>query len=97
MVAHPERKAQRTLHRLVGAARWPVQVVADLDSLAAAIDVVIANRVALRISGEMAQYGFAFVGNGEQTYNRDNDPGSPDVGGASDRFIGGAATLAVLY
>ncbi|HEY5923713.1 MAG TPA: hypothetical protein VIV11_18655 [Kofleriaceae bacterium] len=63
----------------------------------AAIDIVIANRVALRISGEMAQYGFAFVGNGEQTYNRDNDPGSPDVGGASDRFIGGAATLAVLY
>jgi len=38
VVAHPERKAQRTLHRLVGGARWPVEVVADLDALAAAVD-----------------------------------------------------------
>jgi hypothetical protein len=38
VVAHPERKAQRTLHRLVGAARWPVEIVADLDALAAAVD-----------------------------------------------------------
>lgn len=38
MVAHPERKAQRALHRLVGAARWPVEVVTDLDALAAAVD-----------------------------------------------------------
>jgi hypothetical protein len=38
VVAHPERKAQRTLHRLVGAARWPVEIVADLDSLVAAVD-----------------------------------------------------------
>jgi hypothetical protein len=38
VVAHPERKAQRTLHRLVGAARWPVEIVSDLDSLAGAID-----------------------------------------------------------
>ena len=38
MVAPPERKAQRTLHRLAGAARWPVEIVADLDALAAAVD-----------------------------------------------------------
>lgn len=38
MVAHPERKAQRTLHRLVGAARWPVEIVPDLDALSAAVD-----------------------------------------------------------
>ena len=38
MVAHSERKAQRTLHRLAGAARWPVEIVADLDALAAALD-----------------------------------------------------------
>ena len=63
----------------------------------AAIDVVIANRVALRLAGEFAQLGFKFTGNGEQTYNRDLDPGSPDVGGASDRYLGGAATLSVLY
>jgi hypothetical protein len=38
VVAHPERKAQRALHRLVGAARWPVEIVADLDALLAAVD-----------------------------------------------------------
>lgn len=38
MVAHPERKAQRTLHRLIGAARWPVEIVAELDALLAAVD-----------------------------------------------------------
>lgn len=38
MVAHAERKAQRVLHRLAGAARWPVEVVADLDALVAAVD-----------------------------------------------------------
>lgn len=63
----------------------------------AALDIVIANRVALRLSGEVAQFGFAFTGNGEMTYNRDNDPMTPDVGGAADRYYGGAATLAVLY
>jgi len=38
VLAHPERKAQRALQRLVGPARWPVQIVADLDALAAAVD-----------------------------------------------------------
>lgn len=38
MVAHPERKAQRALHRLVGATLCPVSVVADLDALAATVD-----------------------------------------------------------
>jgi len=63
----------------------------------AGIDVVIANRVALRITGEAAQIGYKFTGNGEQTYNRDLDPTTPDIGGASDRYLGGAATLSVLY
>lgn len=38
MVAHPERRAQRVLQRLVGAARWPIEIVPDLDALAAAVD-----------------------------------------------------------
>ena len=38
MVAHPERKAQRALQRLVGATLCPVQVVTDLDALTAAVD-----------------------------------------------------------
>jgi hypothetical protein len=37
-VAHPERKAQRALQRLVGATLCPVEVVADHDALVAAVD-----------------------------------------------------------
>jgi hypothetical protein len=63
----------------------------------AGIDIVIANRIGMRITGEFAQYGYKFSGNGELTYNRDLEPGTADVGGAADRYIGGAATLGVLY
>jgi hypothetical protein len=38
VVAHPERRAQRVLQRLVGAARWPIEIAPDLDALAAAVD-----------------------------------------------------------
>ena len=38
VVAHPERKAQRALGRLVGATLCPVEVVDDLDALFAAVD-----------------------------------------------------------
>jgi len=38
VVAHPERKAQRALQRLVGATLCPVAVVGDLDALCAAVD-----------------------------------------------------------
>ena len=36
VVAHPERKAQRTLQRMVGATMLPVEVVEDVDALVAA-------------------------------------------------------------
>ena len=38
VVAHPERKAQRALQRLVGATLSPVEVVADIPELLAAVD-----------------------------------------------------------
>jgi anti-sigma regulatory factor (Ser/Thr protein kinase) len=38
VVAHPERKAQRALQRLLGATRCQVEVVADAGALAAALD-----------------------------------------------------------
>ena len=38
VVAHPARKAQRSLARLVGATLCPVEVVADVDALTAAVD-----------------------------------------------------------
>jgi hypothetical protein len=43
VVAHPERKAQRALHRLVGAAGVPVDVVETLDGADLADAIVIAD------------------------------------------------------
>ncbi len=37
VVAHPDRKAQRSLARLIGATLCPIEVVADLDALVAAV------------------------------------------------------------
>jgi len=61
------------------------------------LDFVFSNRYALRIIGEFAQMGFAFTGGAEMTNNRDGEPASKDVGGAADRYLGGAATFGVLY
>ncbi len=61
------------------------------------LDFVFGNRYALRLTGEFAQMGFAFTGGAEMTNNRDGEPNSKDVGGAADRYLGGAATFGVLY
>ena len=63
----------------------------------AGVDIVITNRFALRLVGEFAQLGFKFTGNGVLSNDRDGDPSQQDVFGASDRYLGGAATVAVLY
>lgn len=63
----------------------------------AGLDIVLRGRYAIRLTGELSQFGFAFVGNGAMTNARDNDPTSKDVGGAADRSIGGAATFGILY
>jgi hypothetical protein len=62
-----------------------------------ALDILLGRRFALKLSGDFALLGYSFTGNGEQTNNRDGDSSTKDVGGASDRYIGGAATLAVMY
>jgi hypothetical protein len=64
---------------------------------AAGIDILFGGRFALRLAGELAQLGYAFTGSGLMTKNRDGDPTTKDVGGAADRYLGGAATFAVLY
>lgn len=63
----------------------------------AGIDVVLGGRFAVRLVGELVQIGFAFTGNGAMSNARDQDPTTKDIGGAADRSIGGAATLAVRY
>jgi hypothetical protein len=61
------------------------------------LDIIFAKHFGLRLAFELEQYGFSFVGNGQETNNRDGDPTSKDIGGMTDRSIGGSATLAVLY
>ena len=61
------------------------------------LEAVFSNRYAVRLAAEAAQMGFAFTGGAQMTNNRDGDPGSKDVGGAADRYIGGAFTFGVLY
>ena len=61
------------------------------------LDIVLGNRFAIRLLAEFQQVGFAFTGTGDMARNRDMDPATKDVGGASDRSVGGSATLAVLY
>jgi hypothetical protein len=61
------------------------------------VDIGIGKRLAVRVIGEATQMGFAFTGTGQMSNNRDGDPMTKDVGGAADRYIGGAITLGVMY
>ncbi len=54
VVAHPERKAQRALQRLVGATMCPVEVVEHVDALAAAVDAQTIAVVDLALAREHA-------------------------------------------
>ena len=63
----------------------------------AGLEIVLGERFAIRLVGEFMQMGYTFSGVGDLAKNRDNDPSQPDIGGATDRSFGGAATLAVLY
>jgi len=64
----------------------------------AGFDIVIGDRVAVRLIGEYTQIGYSFLGaGGAQANARDGDPMTKDVGGAADRSYGGTATLGVLY
>jgi hypothetical protein len=63
----------------------------------AMIDAAITRMVLLRLRGSYTQIGYDFVGNGEQSNNRDGNPDTQDVGGAKDVWIGATAALAVIY
>ena len=54
--------------------------------VSAGFDVVVSSHVALRVSGEDTQLDMKLYGNGTMA--------APH---ATDRYIGGAATLAVFY
>jgi hypothetical protein len=63
----------------------------------AGFDIVLGNHLAISLRGEATQIGYAFTGNGAMSNGRDMDPSTKDIGGAADRFLGAAATIAILY
>jgi TolB-like protein len=60
-------------------------------------DIFFTQRIGMKLEFDAAQIGYKFKGNGEMTNDRDGDPSTQDVGGAADRYFGGALTLVVLY
>ena len=63
----------------------------------AGVELVISERLALRVAAEATQLGLSFSGNGMLAASRDGDPSTVDVRGATDRYYGGVATAAVTY
>ena len=66
-------------------------------SASAGFDIIVGAHLAISLRGEATQIGYAFTGNGAMSNNRDMDPTTKDIGGAADRYIGAAATIAILY
>ncbi|HEY4182887.1 MAG TPA: hypothetical protein VGM90_38955 [Kofleriaceae bacterium] len=62
----------------------------------AGLDVMLTKNVLVRASFRFEQIGYKFKGVGALV-ERDNDPSSPDVGGAADRYIGGTVLAGYLY
>ncbi|HET9621711.1 MAG TPA: hypothetical protein VFP84_10110 [Kofleriaceae bacterium] len=58
------------------------------------LDILFTPRIGVRLSGDFDQFGFTFQGKGKLSQDA---AGKQIVGGLTDRGIGGAATLAVLY
>jgi hypothetical protein len=62
------------------------------------IEYLLADKWLVRAGGQATVTGYSFVsGAGERSSGRDGDPTTLDVGGARDRFLGGYATLGVIY
>jgi hypothetical protein len=64
-------------------------IAADLG-----VDILFTPHLGVRLSGDFDQIGFTFQGKGKLSLDA---MGNKVVGGLTDRGIGGAATLAVLY
>ena len=66
-------------------------------SATAGIELVMGNRVTVRLVGEATRLDLKFAGTGTLSNSRDGNSYSIDVRGATDLYYGGAATLAVMY
>jgi hypothetical protein len=65
--------------------------------LSAGVELVINERLLIRLAAEATQLNLSFAGNGMLATSRDGDPSTVDVRGAIDRYYGGVATAAVTY
>jgi len=63
----------------------------------AGLELLITRNILVHVSGAYTRIGYDFVGNGTQTNNRDGDPVSQDIGGAADQYLGGSATIGVMF
>jgi hypothetical protein len=63
----------------------------------AGLELILGDRIAVRVAGEATQVDLKFSGNGMLSNSRDGNPATIDVHTATDRYLGGSATLAVLY
>jgi hypothetical protein len=61
----------------------------------AGFEIEITRTIGVRVSGDVAIVGYDFNGKGAMSSIRDQDPTTVDVGGAADRYIGGAVALAL--
>jgi hypothetical protein len=63
----------------------------------AGVDVALTPQIGLRVVLEYSRINLSFNGKGEMTTSRDNDVTTQDVNGATDRWIGVAATIGLVY
>lgn len=64
---------------------------------AAGIEALVNDHIAVRLAAEATQLGFTFHGTGTLSTSRDGDSSTVDVRGATDRYYGGVATVAITY
>ena len=63
----------------------------------AGVELAIGERIAVRVAAEATQLDLSFTGTGMLAASRDGDSSTVDVRGATDRYYGGVATVAVTY
>jgi hypothetical protein len=65
---------------------------------AAGVDIAITKQIGVRVAVEYSQIMFSFNPKGSTLANsRDGDPATQDITGATDRSLGVAATLGLVY
>jgi hypothetical protein len=66
-------------------------------SASAGVELLLGERVAIRVAAEATQLDLSFTGTGALANSRDGNSATVDVHGATDRYYGGVATAAVMY